>query len=597
MTGWMLFGAGGWTWARPWGFVLLAVPLAMALLRLGAVRRQRRRALAYADAALLPYATRAVPAVRLWRGVAADAVLWVLLACALAGPRQPEPDGAGGAGVHRVAVMVLLDAGNEAAESAAGLSPLERARLLLRALAPRLRGERLGLIAYGRGPAVGEGGGTLVQLLAPTRDPALFAHFAALARPALFAGDASPALHDVMALAQARLAAQAPHEPAALLLLAGADGRWAGAVASRGVGERLRAARLPLFVVALPELDPALAQTLQRLARDSGGGYAEAPAGRSAGAVWNTLYARGIGRLAAGPVPPGTQWRELFPLFLWPALLLAAWRSAGPLRRGAVDAGPAALLAGALAAVLALGTPRPAQAGDAGLEARAWAAWNAHDDARAQSLYAAVPGWRGAMGEGDAAYRRNRFQEAARAFRRALLLADTPAERYGALFNLGDAAMHLPGGSLEAAQAFDAALRIRPGDAPARRNARLAWRQVEVDHPSAARTGIAKRAPASHHPHFGEQTSQTPSQQRRRPPPQASAPLRLDAALGAHGRIGAPAAPAAASASGSWQPPRLDPEAADKRLQLLDDATAALWRQRAAVDTRAARALVAEGAR
>ncbi|MGC9186008.1 MAG: hypothetical protein ACP5GC_11240, partial [Thiomonas sp.] len=133
--------------------------------------------------------------------------------------------------------------------------------------------------------------------------------------------------------------------------------------------------------------------------------------------------------------------------------------------------------------------------------------------------------------------------------------------------------------------------------ANALRNARLARRQYEIDHPEAALAGIAKRAPAIHHSRFGQQTSDTPSQLRHKPPPQASAPLQADTPLAARGGL-AQTARVPLQTAAAWQPPALDWAAADKRVQLLQDATQALWQQRADIDTRAARdAAPATGAR
>jgi Ca-activated chloride channel family protein len=583
MNAWTLWSQP-WDWARPWAFTLLLAPLLLALWRLRQARRQRAQALAYADAELLPYATRLTPAATTRRALVFDALLWLLLACAAAGPRQAEfTDATGAAGGHRVAVMVLLDAGAQAAQLGDGaISALEQSRLLLAALWPRLQGERLGLIAYGA-PRPGAPLQT-AQLLPPTRDAAIFRHFAALAQPALFSADGpGGSLEQVIALARERLAQQAEGEPGALLLLAAGDAVLSPDLDAQALGKRLRAAHLPVFVLALPGLDSAQAQALRTLAAASGGAMAAAQTGQTDG-VWTRLYDHGIARIpvAGQSSAQHTQWRELFMLFLAPALVLMLWRAA-PRRQPRAKA--AALLALALLAALQL--PQPAHAEDATPQ-QAWAAWQAGDMARAQALYAALPGFDARIGEGDAAYRRGQFQQAAHAFHRALLRADTPAQRFTAFYNLGNALMHLPGKTLEAVQAYDAALRLRPDDANALRNARLARRQYEIDHPEAALVGIAKRAPAIHHSRFGQQTSDTPSQLRHKPPPQASAPLQAGTPLAARGGL-AQAAQAPLQAAAAWQPPVLDWAAADKRVQLLQDATQALWQQRADIDTRAAR--------
>ncbi|MDY0330208.1 MAG: VWA domain-containing protein [Thiomonas sp.] len=591
MNTWEALWTQPWFWARPWAFALLAVPLLLAALRLWRARSGRARALAYADAALLPFATRLPSPQRRRRALAGDLLLWALLAAAAAGPRQPMSDGAAG-GLHRIAVMVLIDADARAvAPSAAPITPLEQQRLLLAALWPQLRGERLGLIAYGAARPGGPAGAA--QLLPPTDDPALFAHAALQARPEVFAdAAASTALPGLLALARERLQQQADGERGAVLLLAGAGVPVSADFDASATGRALRHARLPLFVLALPGLPHESAALLRAVAQSSGGGFAAVAAGQTGPDSWNTVYAQGIARLPAGRadrLEKVTAWRELYGLFLLPALMLLFWRER-PRRLP-----PAVALLG-LALVLGLPLSPPAQAQQPPLVSRlddlraehaAWQAWQHGDFARAQTLYAALPGYGARMGEGAAAYRLRQYQVAAQAFHRALLQADTAQQRFAAFYNLGDASLHQPGRTLEAVQAFDAALRIRPGDADALRNARLAQRQYEIEHPPDYLVGIAKRAPPIHHSRFGQQGSNTPSQLRHKPPPQASAPLQQAASLSPGGRLATAKGIASATAA-SWQPPVLDWAGASKRMQLLRDASGELLAQRAAIDTRAA---------
>jgi Ca-activated chloride channel family protein len=587
MSLWTALWAQPWNWARPWAFALLLAPLLLALWRLWLARQQRAQALAYAEPDLLPYATRKTPPAATRRALAFDLLLWGLLACAVAGPRQSVPAPLSGAAAeHRVAVMVLLDVGAQAAQLPldAPISALEQSRLLLAALWPRLQGERLGLIAYG----MQRQGAPLeaVQLLPPTQDAALFNHFAALAQPDLLtAQGAGTALAGVIELARQRLAQQAEGEAGAVLLLAGAQTPIAPDLDARRLGDSLRAAHLPLYVLALPGLDAAQAAALRTMARSSGGAMTAVQPGQTAGGVWRSLYDRGIARITVPQaISPqtGVQWRELFAIFLIPALLLMLWHEWPPRRPRANGT-----LLLSLAVLTGLNVPQPAHAA-APTPQQAWAAWRAGDDARAQALYAALPGFDARIAEGDSAYRRGQYQQAAQAFHRAVLLADTLAQRFTAFYNLGNACMHLPGKTLEAVQAYEAALRIRPQDANALRNARLAQRQYEIDHPPAYLVGIAKRAPAIHHSRFGQQASDTPSQLRKAPPRPASAPLEQAARLAAQGQLGDAAATAAKNAA-PWQPPQRDWAAVDKRARLLQDATLALWQQRADIDTRAAR--------
>lgn len=591
MTTWDALWTQPWFWARPWAFALLAVPLLLAALRLWSARSVRAGALAYADAALLPFATLLPSRQRLRRSLALDLLLWALLATAAAGPRQPVSGSAVG-GLHRIAVMVLMDAGTAAAvPTTAPISALEQQRLLLAALWPQLRGERLGLIAYGAARLGGPVGAA--QLLPPTDDPALFAHATQQARPEVFTGTpASAALPGLLALARQRLQQQAEGERGAVLLLAGAGVPVPADFDASAEGESLHRVRLPLFVLALPGLPAESAALLRNAAQASGGGFSAVTAGQTGAGNWNALYARGIARLsvgAAGRAQPVTAWRELYGLFLLPALALLFWRERPRRVPSAV-----ALLGLALVLGLPLSPPAQAQPPESTVMTReqlraehaAWQAWQQGDFARAQALYAALPGYAARMGEGAAAYRLRQYQAAALAFHRALLQADTPQQRFAAFYNLGDASLHLPGRTLEAVQAFDAALRIRPADVNALRNARLAQRQYEIEHPPSYLVGIAKRAPPIHHSRFGQQGSNTPSQLRHKPPKQASAPLQQAAPLAPGGQLAT--AGAANAATAPWQPPTLDWAGADKRLQLLRDASAELLTQRAAIDTRAA---------
>jgi Ca-activated chloride channel family protein len=594
-----------WFWARPWGWALLVVPLLLAALRAWRARRLRALALTYADADLLPFAVR-LPAARAgWGAFARDVLIWSLLAAAAAGPRQPLAESGSASGLHRVAVMALLDAGaGQAQTNGAPISPLEQQRLLLAALTPQLHGERIGLFAYGATPA---GALQAAQLLPPTVDAHLLAWGAAQARPALFADSGGATLPQLIALVQQRLLQQADGEPGALLLFAGSSARLPADFDPEAAGGELRRAHMPLFVLALPDLPADTRAGLAQWARASGGALHAVAAGQTDAAAWDAVYARGIARLPTSSSAP-TQvvaWRDLSPGFLLPALALLL-ASVWPWRRAAAGA------ALGLALGMALLQPEPARAqpvtpnatapasalsrDQLALERAAYAAWQRGDFATAQRLYARLPGFAARLGEGAAAYRQREFQTAAHAFRAALLLADTPAQRFAALFNLGDAAMHLPGGTLEAAQAFDAALRIRPHDPAAQRNAHLARRQYEVEHPPDYLVGIAKRGPPIHRSRFGQQSSNTPSQMRKPPPKTASAPLQQAAPL-AGGRITAGATESAAGAAAAWQVPVLDWAGMDKRVQLLRDASAELQQRRADIDTRAAAALGAEGGR
>lgn len=467
-------------WREPGWLALALLPLVFAVWR-----GRRRRGLRYADADLLPWAVQAPAAVAAtWPRALAQALAWALLALAAAGPRLPlELQDGRATPRHRMTVMVLLDV--SASMRATDTSPdrLARARLELLDWLARLHGERVGLIVY-----AGEAG----LLLPPTDDAALLRRALDQADPGLIA---TPGTHlaAAIALARAQLDA-APGRSRALLLVSDADADSVVPAAQAAVDD-LAAARLPLFVLGVgsvagapvPLADGGLAAgddgaaatsrmdaaTYRAWARASGGRFAAAVDGD---ADWVALHERGIAALPgdALALAAAPAWRELYAWCLVPALAL--WMALSLPRRAA----PAALLA-LLAAGLA---PPPAHAD----EAAAWQAWQQKHFARAQALYAAAGGYRGHLGAGAAAWRQADLAAAQRHFSAALLLAASAAERADALYNLGNAyygRAQWPA----AAEAFEAVLRLRPGDARARANlaaARQHLRRLRPGSPSAS---------------------------------------------------------------------------------------------------------------
>ena len=456
-------------WREPLWLGLAALPLVFGWWR----RQRRARFLSYADAELLPWAA-SPPAASFggrWRA-AAHALAWVLLALAAAGPRLPlEVRDGEPAPRHLLTAMVLLDVSGSM--RAADLAPdrLARARLELLDWLPRLDGERVGLVVY-----AGEAG----VLLPPTDDTALLRRALDQADPRLIA---APGTHLAAALelARAQLAA-APGRAKAILLVTDAEADSVDAAAQAAV-EALRRERLPLFVLGMgsaagapvPLADGGFAegeggQVLSRMAATPYRQWAEATGGRFAAAEdgdadWVALHERGLAALPGDPVAPGAAaaWRELYAWCLAPALALLM----------------AVSLPRRVAAMLALVVwgaslaPPPALAD----ESAAWQAWQQKHYARAQALYARAGGYGGHMGAGAAAWRQADFLTAARHFGAALLLASSDIERADALYNLGNA--HYARGQWQAAwEAFEAVLRMRPGDTRARANRELARQRL-----------------------------------------------------------------------------------------------------------------------
>ena len=102
-------------------------------------------------------------------------------------------------------------------------------------------------------------------------------------------------------------------------------------------------------------------------------------------------------------------------------------------------------------------------------ESTAQAAYRSRHYAEAQTLYARQGGYDGQFGAGAAAWKLNDYRAAAGHFGAALLLARDARQRGDALYNLGNA-LYGQGRWQAAAEAFQAVLLERPGDARASAN-------------------------------------------------------------------------------------------------------------------------------
>jgi Ca-activated chloride channel family protein len=461
-------------WAHPWAFLFGAGCLLAPAWRMVRARRLIAGADDYADKALRPWAVIARPLRQRWPRSIAEVLVWLLLATAMAGPRERLVQSLHGVmqSVHAVNIMVVLDtsAGMYLRRSPAPLAVEARSDLLT--LQQLLRGERLGLVVYGR--ASGE-------IVPPTDDPALFDYYLDHVGPDLalttWRPDVAAAIPRDSGLAGALYLARhalrrMPGRSDAILLIAGtapAPRTDASDLAAlRRLGRTLRTDHIPVFVRALQSRSLDLT-ALRLLARQTGGRLVTGQDG------WTALYRNGIARLKSNrpPVDAQSSWYDLFTWPLIPALILMAVL-AWPRRLN--KAGHVAKL---LVLALVVFLPMWAKAGARSDLRRAWQSWLAHDDRRAASLYAIVPGWAARMGEGDSLYRLGNYAAARAAFQSAMLMSDTDSERAEALFNLGNAAFHLPGLLREAIAAYRASAVLRPGNAADLHNlavARLQWR-------------------------------------------------------------------------------------------------------------------------
>lgn len=482
-------------WRQPgWGLLAL-----QPLLLWGLSRWRRHKLAAYADAALLPWAVLSAGArpVERWR-LAGNALAWLLLAAAAAGPRLPLVDSGASDGPlakrHLMRFDIVLDISASMNANDIAPSRLARAKLELHDLIDRLQGERVGLIVY-----AGEPG-----LLSPASDDAdVLRRLLDQVESRLIEAPGSN-LAAALQLAQRGLQ-NAPSQSRAILLVtdAEADSLAGGAgEAARNAARTLKQAGIPLFVlgmgsangapVPLPEggfAEQDGAQVVSRMASASYADLAQQAGGVFAPAVdgdgdWVSLYDHHLARLP-GDAPTADQvraWRELYAWCLALALLLLLWLHL-PRR-----------LPHAAAFVLVglFGLPHTDAQADEALQA-AWHDYRAGHHAEAQTRFAQAGGYLGQMGAGAAAWRLRDYSAAQRHFGAALLLADTAQARDDALYNLGNAHYGL-GNWRTAAEAYQAVLRDRPQDAKARANLQRAnYRLQQKREPSLGKTDLRGR--------------------------------------------------------------------------------------------------------
>ncbi len=425
-------------WRNPAWLLLALQPLIFALL----AKLKRARVLNYADRHLRAWAITGAlhPAGQRW-AAACTALAWIALACAAAGPRLPltlaAPDRAPARG-HDIDIMLVLDV--SASMQAADISPqrLQRAKLEITDLVQRLRGERIGLIAF-----AGTAG-----LLAPlTHDHAAFAHYLDLAGPALFTLPGSnPGA--ALELARRQLPAETARTRAVVLVTDGEADAFSGArgIAASQAAEALKKQGVTLYVLvaatregavihdpaaATPVVSRPDATALRQLAEATGGGVEFI---RDGDADLEALYEQGLFTLpGAAPVQREVHaWREGYPYCLLVALLLLVL----PLEAGRwLKHTPRALMLAGFAVAFSVSCADPARAAD---PAEAYAAYHDKNYSLAQLLYHEQPGYEARLGEGAAAYRRQRYAEAVEQFTAALLAARDDHQRADALFNLGN---------------------------------------------------------------------------------------------------------------------------------------------------------------
>jgi len=506
-------------WRWPWAALLAAVPL----LFVYAHRFARQRTLSYADPQLWPWAvgTLRLPrsqAARLWF----EAIGWMLLALALAGPRWPalqdSPDGRVSQSRQGAHIVVIVQISDSMQANDVAPNRLTRARLALQDSLQRLRGERLSLIAYGATAGV---------LLPATHDRGLFAQALQWLDGDLLPTSGSNLGHALaLALEQIRRAGSRQN---AVLLITDADPeslQGKGGEEVQGAVDAMRAQEAPLYAwFAMPHpsllpgegMRPASGGTDQafdvdpyrRLINMTGGGTAFLA---DSGFGWNVIYTRGIGARPAlsGAVQQAQGWEELYvwPLSLGLLLLGCAYtRWPGKLRRisfaRASASGRARLL---MAWFMAVGllfafywpSDASAQAMRGDTERKAWQAYNSKQWALARQLYAQVGGFRGHWGAGLSALNAGRAADAVEQLGLAWMFAPDPDKRLDALYNLAHAYAALGRWDI-AAEAWRTVLDRRPGDARAATNLKVALAELQ-------RQSLAARKAQDLYGRFGKMT-------------------------------------------------------------------------------------------
>lgn len=482
-------------WAHPLWALLSLQPVLMILL----LRLRHQQVLHYADAHLLPWVLRGGEQGRQerWKQLL-NLAAWLLLACAAAGPRLPLVlgDGQQATQRHEMDIMVLLDV--SPSMQAQDISPqrLQRAKLELLDLLPKLHGERLGLIAF-------SGSAGLIMPL--SRDYTALRYYLNIAQPALF-DTPGTALASALELALRKLPAASSRQRA-ILLLSDAEASALSGPAGAAVWEaadKLKQAGVRVYILGvgtaagaiIPQANgfPLVSEGVEvvsmldeagfgELADKTGGKFVQVADGDG---DWRTLYERGLLTLPGGKqLAESVQaWREMYAVFLLPALLLFAFRLM-PVRLNKIS--PAGLL---LAGVMVAGSGvHDASAA----ETEAHLAYLRQNHALAQTLYGEVQGYSGRMGEGAAAYRRKDYPYAIKQFSAALLQARTERQREQALFNLGNSHF-MAAGFRAAADAFLGVLKYAPDNSDARVNLALAaGKLAELNKPGKKSQGIPGR--------------------------------------------------------------------------------------------------------
>lgn len=507
-------------WSHPWWVLLALQPVLMSLL----LRLRRQQVLHYADAHLLAWAVRGGSGVKqgIW-GSLLNIAAWLMLACSIAGPRLPLVADNGqrdsvqqAVPRHEMDIMVILDVSPSMLAQDISPQRLQRARLELLDLIPRLHGERLGLIAFS---------GSAAMIMPLSRDYAALRYYLQLAEPALFDAPGT-AIASALELAMKKLPADKSASRAILLLTDAETSALSGPAGAAlwEAADKLKAAGIGLYILGVGTAEGstiplANGNTLvdegvdvvssmdqagfSELANKTGGKMVVVADGD---ADWRSLYDHGLLTLAGGRQAAENiqEWQELYASFLLPSLLLFfilyfpfKLKKSRPLVT-------ASLL------ILVSAVAYTAMSDACAAEADAYAAYRNHQHTLAQTLYGDLQGYAARMGEGAAAYRRKDYQYAIRQFGTALLESRDARQREQALFNLGNS-YFMAGGYRAAADAFVGVLKYAPDNRDARANlAVAAGKLAEIGKQGKKAQGIPGRRGRETGGALGEDASDQP---------------------------------------------------------------------------------------
>ncbi|BBP42360.1 VWA domain-containing protein [Thiosulfativibrio zosterae] len=381
---------------------------------------------------------------------------WIFAVLALAGPRilESTPQQQQRAGVD---IMLVLDLSRSMLAQDVQPSRFLFSKALIESWVNRLQpNDRLGLMVYAAKP----------HLVAPLSfDRSLFAHYLNLMEPGILPTEGSE-LENAIGFGAEHLRVTAGQASVLVVLTDGSEEDFKPQERSEDYQQLLQTVAqrsaegkqsLPIWLLgvggpqgmAIPDAthqsgryhhSGILVTTrlessrLQQLAKSVGGQYL--PADGSAEFI-DTLLAQTKNLVKQRPSMGSEQnWRSLAAGLTFLSLLALIWAFWGGHWRKTTH-----LIVWLLVGYLSVGAPQPLQAAESTmiLEQQGYQAFQAGDYESALQAYDALPNYQGWMGAGAAAYKSGDLEAAVMYFRQAIIAGESPQQRGGALYNLGNA--------------------------------------------------------------------------------------------------------------------------------------------------------------